>query len=305
MDSFTFIADMQQVFSFADGLLRWLSLHAYSKHYLLLAAVIYWSGFHRLALSLSCGILLSTMFFLLIKPLIAAPRPFMLDTGLFQGVKESGYGMPSGHSQNATVFWGLLAWNVRNPLITAVALLFIVTISLSRVYLGVHFPSQVLVGITIGCLVAILCAYFARQLSTILATIPRKMLFPISISVAVIAPIIILVSGLVIGSDTHAPKHTYLVLLIGVAIGLIINHSSEDTTKTLKICTMQVLVRTILGLVTTILIWQLTATTPTLIKSTISIYSYSFLRGLIITLWCTILWPRLHQRLCLPGNIPA
>ncbi|MDP0562507.1 MAG: phosphatase PAP2 family protein [Candidatus Endonucleobacter sp. (ex Gigantidas childressi)] len=304
MDSFTFIADVQQAFSFADGFLRWLSLHVYSKHYLLLGAMLYWSGFQRLALSLSCSVLLSTLFFLFIKPLIAAPRPYMLDTSLFQGIRESGYGMPSGHSQNATVFWGLLAWRLRSPIITAIALLFIVTIALSRVYLGVHFPSQVLTGIAIGCLVLLLWVYFSQQASIILATISRKMFFSIFLGIAVIAPIIMLASELVLGAATQTATHKHLLLLIGVAIGLIINHGLDDTT-TMNLCTLQLLVRTVLGFFITILIWQLTATTPTLIKSTISIYSYSFLRGLLITLWSIIFWPWLHRRLCVPGSIPA
>jgi hypothetical protein len=58
--------------------------------------------------------------------------------------------MPSGHAQNAAAVWGLLATMLRRRWAWAVALALIVAIGLSRIYLGVHFPSDVLVGWLIG-----------------------------------------------------------------------------------------------------------------------------------------------------------
>lgn len=80
-----------------------------------------------------------------LKDLFSLPRP--------EGValiEVSGFGFPSGHAQHAVVLWGYLAWTTRKNLGAAVILVFL--IGLSRVYLGVHFVSDVVGGWTIGLL---------------------------------------------------------------------------------------------------------------------------------------------------------
>jgi undecaprenyl-diphosphatase len=78
----------------------------------------------------------------------ARPVPFF-DTPL-----PHSYSFPSGHSLFAACFYGVLAWLIaakirKYPLkisIWTVAVLLILLIGLSRIYLGVHYPSDVLAG---------------------------------------------------------------------------------------------------------------------------------------------------------------
>jgi len=73
-------------------------------------------------------------------------------------VSLSTFSFPSGHTTGATVLYGMLAaWLVchcRAPalrvLIVAVALLMIVLVALSRLYLGAHYLSDVLAGMAVG-----------------------------------------------------------------------------------------------------------------------------------------------------------
>lgn len=69
-------------------------------------------------------------------------------------IPESGFGFPSGHSMGAFSLYGMLAfllwkhipvWWGRTLLILA-ACAFILAIGISRIYLGVHYPSDVLAG---------------------------------------------------------------------------------------------------------------------------------------------------------------
>lgn len=72
-------------------------------------------------------------------------------------VDQEGYAFPSGHAQGSTTFWGFLALKLRTPLATAGAVLLILLVSLSRIYLGVHWPIDILGGLAIG--IILLLAY--------------------------------------------------------------------------------------------------------------------------------------------------
>ncbi len=89
-----------------------------------------------------------------LKEWIAAPRP------AFEGWTnpEGGYGYPSGHTMQATIAYGMLAYlawrrvasrRARAALVTGAAAI-IALISLSRLVLVVHFPSQVIGALLAG-----------------------------------------------------------------------------------------------------------------------------------------------------------
>ncbi len=90
----------------------------------------------------------------LLKGLFARPRPFFEHPLLI----ESSYSFPSGHAMESFVVYGMLAyfavlalktWRARTAVVFAAALL-VVLIGLSRMYLGVHYFSDVLAGYAAG-----------------------------------------------------------------------------------------------------------------------------------------------------------
>lgn len=85
---------------------------------------------------------------------IGWPRPFHLQPELATQSAQ-GFGMPSGHTASALLFWGALLgwlWPARRGLAYSLALLLALTTGLARVWLGVHFISDVAVGLLIGAL---------------------------------------------------------------------------------------------------------------------------------------------------------
>lgn len=101
------------------------------------------------AVNLVCAAALN----ILLKQLIQRPRP-----DGFRLITESGYSFPSGHSMAAMAFYGLLAWMVwhyeRDRLVRWLCVagfaLVIVLIGISRIYLGVHYASDVIAGFCVS-----------------------------------------------------------------------------------------------------------------------------------------------------------
>jgi undecaprenyl-diphosphatase len=93
-------------------------------------------------------------FYLLIKVLVQRPRPPLEDAVYVQ----SGFSFPSGHSTVSAALYGTLAYLLirgargkpLKVLIGTAATLLVFAIGLSRVYLGVHYPSDVLAGWAAG-----------------------------------------------------------------------------------------------------------------------------------------------------------
>lgn len=97
----------------------------------------------------------------IVKPLIARPRP--LNSPELQGIVQSangyyasGYSFFSSHTANAfliAVFFSLL---VRDKIFSCFMFLWAIIVSLTRPYLGVHYPSDIFVGAIFGTTIAIL-----------------------------------------------------------------------------------------------------------------------------------------------------
>ena len=86
---------------------------------------------------------------ILLKPLVARPRPFIVNAAvrlLIAAPKE--FSFPSGHAQSSFAAASAIFFNKRK--IGIVALILAALISFSRLYLYLHYPSDVLAGAAIG-----------------------------------------------------------------------------------------------------------------------------------------------------------
>lgn len=89
----------------------------------------------------------------ILKHIVQRPRPTE-----YRLIDESGYSFPSGHSMVSAAFYGLLIYiiykNVKNKylrnFLIALLVILIASIGISRIYLGVHYTSDVLAGFLIS-----------------------------------------------------------------------------------------------------------------------------------------------------------
>lgn len=107
----------------------------------------------KIGISIATNLVIITILNVLLKNIVQRPRPTE-----FRMIEETGYSFPSGHSMVSMAFYGYLIYliykNIKNKklkwgLIVLLSIL-IVAIGTSRIYLGVHYTSDVLAGFAIS-----------------------------------------------------------------------------------------------------------------------------------------------------------
>jgi membrane-associated phospholipid phosphatase len=114
--------------------------------------LVYWSIDAALGVRAGVILLAGTGLNLLFKMGMHGPRPFWVSTNVRALASETGFGIPSGHSQIGAGLWGMVASYYRRAWLWLAAILLVFLIGLSRLYLGVHFPHDVVVGWILGFL---------------------------------------------------------------------------------------------------------------------------------------------------------
>jgi membrane-associated phospholipid phosphatase len=130
--------------------MRTLTLLGDREFYLLIAPVLYWCIDPVVGIRFGLYFMFSGSMNFLFKYLLHTPRPFWIDTRVIPEIIEMNFGMPSGHAQNAVVVFGSLTHEGKIRLGWVWVGILALFIGLSRIYLGVHFISDVLVGWLVG-----------------------------------------------------------------------------------------------------------------------------------------------------------
>ncbi|MBU4439035.1 MAG: phosphatase PAP2 family protein [Acetobacterium sp.] len=101
----------------------------------------------------------------IIKPIVARPRPYTIYELQILLPDPRGFSFPSGHS--ASVFAFVWAYFItRKDQLRWILLVFALLVCFSRLYLFVHYPTDVLAGIVIGVICAILSKWFVLRFKT-------------------------------------------------------------------------------------------------------------------------------------------
>lgn len=131
-----------------------------------LSATFALSGAKKHALMLFGSVAGASLLTALLKEIIARPRP-----EFFPFATEHGFSFPSGHVMFTLAFFGILVYFfIRRersvfPKVLAIALLglWVFLIGFSRVYLGVHWPSDVMGSVVIGGAWVAFAAWWAER----------------------------------------------------------------------------------------------------------------------------------------------
>ena len=196
------------IITWLQGLGDWLLVPMQSftflgseEFFLLIMPALLWCFEFRLGFRIGLILLTSQGINGIFKLLFSAPRPFWVSSDVKALSTEGSFGMPSGHSQTAVVVWGRLAAGIRKRWATILLALLILIISISRLYLGVHFPTDVLTGWLVGVLILWAFLRFEDPLGARLS----KLGVPMQIGIAFLASIAIILLGLLAQALSVAP----------------------------------------------------------------------------------------------------
>jgi membrane-associated phospholipid phosphatase len=205
--------------SFLDAFFLAITWLGNPEAYVVLLALIYWCVNRQWGQRMIVLVMTSAWINEVVKTLLRLPRPDPARVRvLAQGTT---FGFPSGHAQTpGVIFWGYLAARVRQSWFTVVALVMIFLMGLSRIYLGAHFPQDVIGGWVIGIVVLLVWLRYEDRLAARWHALSTGQ----QVALSVIAPLLML---LAVPPDFygHYPNEnagTISGILLGAGLGAIL-----------------------------------------------------------------------------------
>ncbi len=149
---------IQQIRSpFLDVLFQAVTMTAEELFFIVLAAWFLWCRNKQLGYRVGFAFLTSAVVNPLLKNSFRIERPIGVEGVESQRLHTAtGYAFPSGHTQGATAFWTGMMSSIQKRWMYVFGTLMIVLVAFSRMYLGVHWLSDVVGGIAAGIITVIL-----------------------------------------------------------------------------------------------------------------------------------------------------
>lgn len=123
---------------------------------ILMIAVLYFAYDKRLALRIGYITITSMCVNNTVKNLVKRPRPFAVaEVNPARAHTATGYSFPSGHTQTIATWSSAFAMYFKKAWVSVLAGVGIVAVAFSRLFLGVHYPSDVIVGAVLGAVIAV------------------------------------------------------------------------------------------------------------------------------------------------------
>ncbi len=150
--------------------------------YLSLLPIFFWCVDEKKTAKVSLLVLFSASINTSIKDFLCVPRPFIQDPAVGL-IPETGFSTPSGHSQNSAAFWpyAVFLFSKKEKVSSRFIVKLFLSVGLplligfSRIYLGVHYPSDVLLGWTLGFIISLGTILFVPFLESYVIKLPRSL----------------------------------------------------------------------------------------------------------------------------------
>jgi membrane-associated phospholipid phosphatase len=205
------IANLQDIlgYTFSDIFFKFLNEADTLYFYVLLIPFVWWGYKRKWGIRIFYLIILSVVFTDFFKALVHQPRPFNFIPGLGK-VFVANYGFPSGAAVNATMLGILLIHYFKRWWVSILAVFYIFIMSLSRVYLGVHFITDIFGGWILGAFLALGFIKGHDKIEAFILKLPIHIAFFLSQLVAVMFFFVL--------GENHAYEVTAATMAIGTGL---------------------------------------------------------------------------------------
>ncbi len=271
---------------FIDRAAENITMFGEQYFFIVVIAWLYWNISKREGFKLASAVIFSAIVNDILKIAFHTLRPFeKLD--YIEGKRLStatGYSFPSGHTQGATAFFITLAQIVRQKWFSIIAIIMLLLVGLSRLYLGVHWPVDVIGGIVLGVFLSYFFCHIIDSCYDDHVKL-RRIFFRLQSVVILITIALLIIDFFVLKGSM---KIEGLFKVSGLSAGLIygffiearyINFSPTDAGFLLKVLRFVIGIAVCIGLMV-----GFKAFFP-------KHYLFDFLRYCIIAVWVTFLWP--------------
>ena len=292
-----------QLYGWLGAPMKLFSFLGSEPFFLLLLPLVYWNIDRRIGARLAILLICSVVSNDLLKVAFALPRPFWTSgIGQLAGKPEVSFGFPSGHAQSAAALWTFVALQTRRPrLWVALAFVLLILVALSRLYVGAHYPLDVVGGALIGYG---LLAVFLRAEKPVARAMGHSL--PLQIAAIIVAGVVVgllywlAARRLILPAQTSAGFEAYasavagdkFVQRVGALLGLCggLALASHFVPFATAATSAQKIIRFVVGIAVTGVLYVLAKKLPANLP-------LSFAGYFVLTIWVTLLAPALFVRL--------
>ena len=148
----SFTTALQSMGTWLEAPMKFFSFLGSENFFLIVLPLVYWSIDAALGIRIGFILIAGASLTECAKMALHGPRPYWVSTNVRAMASDPRFGVPSGHAEIGAGVWGIVAATYRKAWVWVAAVLLVSFIGVSRLYLGAHFPQDVLTGWVLGFL---------------------------------------------------------------------------------------------------------------------------------------------------------
>jgi undecaprenyl-diphosphatase len=276
---------LRDIFPWAKDVFKLITELGSNTIYLAVILVIFWGINKKFAKVTAFVVVGSAILNYWFKAILKHPRP---NPSLWLA-SASNYSFPSGHAQSAATFYGWLTIKIQKWWTIIGGTTLILLVGISRIYLGVHWLGDVLVGWGIGLLIVTLIWRFEDSISDFLSQYNTYYLY---LGLALLGAMAIILTELIlpVPTDNFGGSGG---MVIGLALGLALEKKYVDfKVKIPEKKTWKIILRILIGLILVLVLYYGLA--PFLSSKEVLTAA---LRYFLVALVGAFIWPLIFSRI--------